>query len=63
MTLHSNEQIGEVLFIKNGDIGAFEKMVNAQIKQGWIIYPETYNYDHGLFTIMLYKREPEGDRA
>lgn len=62
MTLHLNEQISEVLFIKNGDIGAFNQMINANIKQGWLIYPETYNYDHGLFTIMLYKLFEEEEK-
>lgn len=45
--------IKEIAVIKNGDSGAFAGMVNAKMQEGWTVFPDSYQYDHGLFTIML----------
>lgn len=53
-------EIREVFFVKQGDIGAFNQLINSYIKDDdWIVFPESYNYDHGLFTIMLAKLSKE----
>ena len=51
--------ITEILSVKHGDMGALTGMINQKIKEGWTVFPDSYQYDHGTFTIMLAKIKSE----